>query len=78
MYHVNANLMVEIIIKIKTGIMINVDVNVKNIYVKNYKTYIWNPATYNCEKSKYLVPVNFNEKKQPVKHKFYIFYLNFN
>ena len=35
MYHVNANLMVEIIIKIKTGIMINVDVNVKDIYVKN-------------------------------------------
>ena len=35
MYHVNANLMVEIITKIKTGIMINVDVNVKDIYVKN-------------------------------------------
>ena len=37
-YHVNINLnlMVENVIQIKSGIMINVDVNVKNMtYVKN-------------------------------------------
>ena len=33
------------VIQIICGITINVDVNVKNIYVKM----IWNPATCHCE-----------------------------
>ena len=52
--------------------------------------YVWNPATCNCENSNYLASImdkiicdeitdvketNFNEKKQPVKHKVSIFYL---
>ena len=51
------------VIQIIYGITINVDVNVKNIYVKM----IWNPATCHCENGKYLatktIPTNFNEKK---------------
>ena len=39
--NVNANLMVENIIQIKSEIMINAGVSVKNIYGKDY---IWNPA----------------------------------
>ena len=67
--------MVESIIQIKSGILINVDASVK-------RNYIWNPATCSCENGKYLanimdnsvitcdeiveeikaVPTNFNEK----------------
>ena len=43
--------MEEIVIQINGGIMINVDVSVKNvIYVKNI---VWNPVTCNCENGKY-------------------------
>ena len=43
----NANLMKENVTQIKSEIMINVDVSVKNmIYLKKY--YIWNPATCSC------------------------------
>ena len=38
-------------IKIKNGIMINVDGSVKNICEKDY---IWNPAICSCENGKYL------------------------
>ena len=51
------------VIQINCGITINVDANVKNIYVKM----IWNPDTCHCENGKYLatktIPTNFNEKK---------------
>ena len=39
--------------QINGGIMINVDVNVKNVmHVK--KDYVWNPDTCNCGNGKYL------------------------
>ena len=45
--------MEENVIQINGGIMINVDVSVKNvIYVK--KNYAWNPAAYSRENIKYL------------------------
>ena len=44
------------VIQINGGIMITVDVNVKNVkYVK--KDYIWNPATCSCENGKYLASI---------------------
>ena len=49
MYHTNVNidLMKQNVIQINSGIMINVNVSVKNLmYVK--KEYIWNPFTCNC------------------------------
>ena len=49
MYHTNVNidLMKQNVIQINSGIMINVNVSVKNLmYVK--KNYIWNPFTCNC------------------------------
>ena len=49
MYHTNVNidLMKQNVIQINSGIMINVNVSVKNLmYVK--KDYIWNPFTCNC------------------------------
>ena len=48
MYHTNVNidLMKQNVIQINSGIMINVNVSVKNLmYVK--KDYIWNPFTCN-------------------------------
>ena len=48
--------MEENVIQIKSGIMINVDVSVKNIiYVK--KNCFWRPATCSCENSKYLASI---------------------
>ena len=49
MHHTNVNidLMKQNVIQINSGIMINVNVSVKNLmYVK--KDYIWNPFTCNC------------------------------
>ena len=45
MYDINVkvNLIKENVIQVNGGIMINVDVNVKNII--NVKSYIWNPST---------------------------------
>ena len=54
--NVNVNLIEENIIQINGGIIINVDVSVKDIiYVR--KKYVWNPATCNCENGKYLASV---------------------
>ena len=36
------------------GITINVELSVKNIYVKNI---VWNPVTCNCESGKYLASI---------------------
>ena len=48
--------MVESVIRIKSGITINVDTGVENIiYVK--KNYIWNPTTCSCENGKYLANI---------------------
>ena len=48
--------MVENVIQIKNGIMINAEASVKNIiYVK--KDYIWNPATCSCKNGKYLASI---------------------
>ena len=48
--------MVENVIQIKSGIMINVDASAKSIiYVK--KDYIWNPATCSCENGKYFTSI---------------------
>ena len=57
-YHanVNVNIMVENVIQIKSGIMINVDVGVKickNIMCTK-KEYIWNPVACSCGNGKYL------------------------
>ena len=47
--------MEEIVMQINGGIMINVDVSVKNVM---YKDYVWNPATCNnCENRKYLANI---------------------
>ena len=101
--NVNVDLMKKSVIQINGGIMINVDVSVKNVmYVK--KKYVRNPATCNCKNGKYLasfmddsaitndeVIESYNEdqklsrttkqifikRKQPVKHKIFIFYLYF-
>ena len=44
--------MEENVYQINGGIMINVDVNVKNVmHIK--RDYVWNPATCNCENGKY-------------------------
>ena len=44
------------VICIYGGLMINVNVSVKNVmYVK--KNYIWNPPTRNCENGKYLASI---------------------
>ena len=55
-YHANANvdLMKENVIQINGGIMINVDVNVKNVCEKDY---VWNPDTCYCENRKYLASI---------------------
>ena len=56
-YHanVNINLMVESVIQIKSGIMINVGAHVKtNICEKDYT---WNPATFSCKNGKYLASI---------------------
>ena len=51
--------MVENVIQIKSGIMINVDVSVKkhNIYEKDY---IWNSAKCSCKNGKYLANIMDN------------------
>ena len=84
--NVNVNLIEENLIQINSGIMVNVDVSVKNIM------YVWNPFTCNCENGKYLASImddptitcddivepldeetNFNEKKATCKTQtFYI------
>ena len=53
-YHakVNVNFIVENVIQIRSGIMVNVDVSVKNIICE--KDYIWNHATCSCKNGKYL------------------------
>ena len=50
--------MIENVIQIKSGIMINVNVNVE-IWENNVweKGYIWNCATCSCEDGKYLETV---------------------
>ena len=52
MFHmiVNANSVVQLVIQIRNGIMINVYTSVK----KCKKDYSWNPSACVCEKSKYL------------------------
>ena len=57
-YHVNVNvtLMKKNVIQINSGIVINIDVNIKNVmYMK--KDYIWNPAICSCENGKYLASI---------------------
>ena len=49
----NASLIVENVIQIKSGIMINAGVRVKN-YQTCYENYSWNPTTCICENGKYL------------------------
>ena len=44
--------MEENVIQIKSGITINVDVNVKKHHIYE-KEYIWNPATCSCKNGKY-------------------------
>ena len=44
--------MEENVIYINGGITINIDVNVENCHACE-KDYAWNPATCNCENSKY-------------------------
>ena len=53
--NVNVNLMLESEIRIKNGIMINVHVSVKNIYVKKYC--LWNLAACNCKNGKHLASI---------------------
>ena len=48
--------MVESVIEIKSGIMINVDVSAKKHYICE-KDYIWNPVTCNCKNGKYLASI---------------------
>ena len=48
--------MVENLIQIKSGIMINGDVD-QHVCKKGY---IWNPATCNCENGKVLVSIIYN------------------
>ena len=45
--------MEESVIQIKSGIMINVDVSVKNIKYICEKDYIWNLAICSCGNGKY-------------------------
>ena len=78
--------MEEILIGINGGIMINIDVSVKNVMN------VWSPTTRNCENGKCLSSImtdsaimcdkiiksykeerNFNETKQPEKCKIFIF-----
>ena len=54
--NVNVNLMEENVIQIKSGISVNVDANVKKKHICE-KCYIWNPASYSCENSKYLASI---------------------
>ena len=52
----NVDLMEENVIQLNGGIMVNVDVIVKNVmYVK--KDYIWNPSATNCKNGKYLARI---------------------
>ena len=81
--------MEENVIQIKSEIMINVDSSVKNIvYVKKIIFGILLHALASIIDDSVItrdeiieetkpVPINFNEKKQPIKHKISIFYLNF-
>ena len=57
MYDINVkvNLIKENVIQVNGGIMINVDVNVKNSI--NVKSYIWNPSTSVFENWKYLASI---------------------
>ena len=48
---VNANLAVKNIIQIKSGIEININVDVK---IQQKKVYVWNPSTCACEINRYL------------------------
>ena len=48
---VNANLAVKNLIQIKSGIEINIDVDVK---IQQKKVYVWNPSTCACEINRYL------------------------
>ena len=45
--------MVENVIQIKKGAMINIDLSLKNIIY-----YIWNPGTCSCKNCKYLANIN--------------------
>ena len=78
--------MEENVIQNNGGIMINVDLGVKKHAVVKWKylpSIIDDSAimcdkvigTYNEETK--TIPPSFNEKKQPVKHKVYIFYSHF-
>ena len=52
----NVDLMEENVIQLNGGIMVNVDVIVKNVmYVK--KDYIWNPSATNCKNGNYLARI---------------------
>ena len=57
-YHksVHVNLMVENLIQIKCGIMINVDASAEKIYMKK-NIYIQNPATCSCKNVKYFASI---------------------
>ena len=57
-YHanVNVNLLVESVIQIKIGIMINVSWMWKKHHTCE-KDYIWNPATCGCENGNYLASI---------------------
>ena len=57
----NVNFIIENVIQINSGIMMNINVSVNilnNICVQ--KNYIWNTATCNCENSKYVGSVTDN------------------
>ena len=43
------------VIEINVGITINANMGIKNIYAT--KSYVWNPATCNCENGKYLASI---------------------
>ena len=51
--NVNANATVQHVTQMKNGVMINVNMNVKNI-IGEKKDYTWNPSTHICEDSMYL------------------------
>ena len=53
-YHANVNLLVENVIQIKCGTIINTDVSAKIQNLMCAKYYIWNPSTCTCGNGKYL------------------------
>ena len=78
--------MEENVIQIDGGITINVDVGVKKhavvkmeIFSKYYRWFsnYCDKVIETYDEETKTIPPNFNEKKQPVKHKVYIFYLHF-